>query len=111
MIDERDILIEPEDVKIVNGDFAIVDANNQNIKHLCIANPGDFKVFPGVGAGLYNMQNNPINNFQEVLSKIRSELINDGYKNPVITGTQTDIESTELEISAVRKKKPNRKII
>jgi hypothetical protein len=110
MINENDILIEPTDVKIINGDFAIEDANNQNIKHLCIATPGDYKAAPGVGVSLYNMQNNPINNFQTILSKIRSELRSDGYKNPVISGNQTGLNSTELEVSAARKTNPIRKI-
>lgn len=111
MINENDIIIEPGDVKIVDGDFAIETANNQNIKHLCIANPGDFKIFPGIGSRLYAMQNNPINDFTIILSRIRSELINDGYKNPNITGKQNELNKTGLEVSAERKKRPNRKII
>lgn len=111
MISENDIIIEPTDVKTLNGDFDIQDANNQNIKHLCVASPSNYKISPEIGVGIYNMQNLPINSFNIILAKIRSVLINDGYKNPKITGQQTGLDESDLEITAIRKQSPQRKVI
>ncbi len=111
MISENDIIIEQTDVQILNGDFDVQDANNQNIKHLLIGKPGDYKIFPSVGVGIYYMQNADLNNFSVTLSKIREQIIKDGYKNPDISGRQTGDVKSELEITAIRKGYPDKTIL
>jgi hypothetical protein len=102
MISENDIIIE-DDLKIVNGDISIENANNQNIKHLMIANAGNFYIKPKIGASLYLAQNSSITDYRLLVSRIKSELKNDGYDNIKITGTYDDeTQGTELKITAER---------
>jgi len=109
---ETDILIEPTDVKIVNGDFLIGNSNNENIKHLCICNPGQFLISPTIGVGIYRYQNAPAVDARQLNARIREQLKNDGYDSIKTTG-QTDNRTSEtyLQITAERVKKPNRQEI
>ena len=108
-LNETDILIEPMDFKIVLGDMFIGDSNNENIKHLCIANPGQFVISPIIGAALYRMQNTSVNDGRGLAAFIREQLRNDGYDEIRITG-QSDAKTSEtnLQITAVRTRKPQR---
>ena len=106
---ETDILIEPTDFKVVLGDMYIGDSNNENIKHLCIANPGQFVISPIIGAGLYYMQNLAVNDGRTLAASIREQLRKDGYDEVRITG-QSDAATSEtnLQITATRTRKPQR---
>jgi len=109
-MEENDILIENTDVAVLNGDFDIQDCNNQNLKHLIIAVPSNYVISPKVGASVYTFQNMPVTDPRELFAKISNELKNDGYKTPVFGGS-SDLESTDLEVSAIRIKTPIRNII
>jgi len=104
MIQENDIIIENSDVKIVNGDFDIGDANSQNIKHLCIADAGNYVISAKTGAGIYRFQNKSSYDIRGLLSTIASELKQDGYKYPEFSQN----ESGAMDIKAIRTKKPRR---
>ena len=108
---ETDILIEP-DLQIANGDFNIGDANNENIKYLCIANPGQFLLSPTVGASLYRAQNASTNDARVLTASIRDQLRSDGYDEARITGeANTKTSEGQLRITATRVKKPKRQTI
>ena len=106
---ETDIIIEPSDVKILNGDFFIGNANNQNIKHLLVANPGQFLISPTIGIGIYSYQNYATSDGRKLTAKIREELRKDGYDSVRISGVFDYKTSTsELKITANRVSKPKR---
>jgi hypothetical protein len=109
---EDDIIIEQEDVKVIGGDFAIQSANLQNIKHIEIAEAGNYYISPTVGVAIYKQQSAPIVDFRTFTSKSNKELIKDGYSNINITGQyNSTTDNTELQITALRKKSPDRQTI
>ena len=95
---ESDIIITKDgDVDIQNGDFNIQNANSQNIAFVCFAEKGNNKEYPNRGVGLLKMRNIPVVDFRFIASKIKEELIKDGYKTVNIY-SQTD----NIEINANR---------
>jgi hypothetical protein len=78
-------LDDNNDLVILNGDFAIVESDQQHIADTINAYVGWWKEFPidGVGIGLYQ---NSAGGAQQLARKIKIELEKDGYKvdNPVI---------------------------
>ena len=110
-ISENDIIIENDDVLIVDGDFSIQNANNQNIKHICIAQPGNYIGAPSVGARIYKMQNDNFNDFREILSTIAQQLKKDGYNYPDFINETTDPDNAQLTVTAKRVLSPKREVI
>lgn len=110
-ISENDIMIENDDVKVVNGDFDIRDVNEQNIKHILIAQPGQFISSPSVGAMIWKLQNENITDFREVIRAVASELIKDGYSYPDFINTTESLENIKLVITAKRNAEPKREVI
>lgn len=110
-ISENDIIIENEDVHILNGDFDIKDARDQNIKHILIAQPGNYVVSPSAGAMVYKFQNDNINDFREVLAVIAQSLKKDGYNYPDFYNQTQREEEIKLTIDAQRIAIPNRETI
>lgn len=110
-ISENDILIENTDVAITGGDFDIQDCNNQNVKHLLIADAGNYIISPSLGVGIYRMQNEVVSDFREIFAKIGDQLKKDGYKYPEYTGENTSGDAVNLEITAIREKIPKRNTI
>lgn len=109
---EDDIIIEQEDVKVIGGDFAIQSANLQNIKHIEIAEAGNYCISPTVGVAIYKQQSAPIVDFRTFTSKSNKELIKDGYSNINITGQyNSTTDKTEMQITAIRKRSPQRQTI
>ena len=91
------VIVENGDVDIQNGDFNIQSANSQNISFVCFAEKGNNKEYPDRGVGLLKMRNIPKIDFRFIASKIKEELIKDGYKTVNIY-SQTD----NIEINADR---------
>jgi len=84
-VPENDIIIEA-DLQILNGDFNIFSANEQNIKHILISSPGNFLLTPSLGVDIYRQQNASFVDWRPLVSKIKSELKKDGYDNTKISG-------------------------
>jgi hypothetical protein len=108
---ENDIIIENTDAIVVNGDFSVQDANNQNIKHICYAQPGNYIGAASVGAMIWKFQNSEFNDFREVLSAIAQELKKDGYEYPDFINESNDPESLEMTVTAKRISIPKREVL
>lgn len=111
-MDENGILIEPNDMQVVDGDFFISNANSQNIKHILIASAGNYLLTPSLGVDLYKLQNSSFTDYRPFVAKVKSELKKDGYDNSLITG-YGDNASNEafLEVTADRVTIPLRQTI
>lgn len=86
MADRMDFGLDDNgDLLFVNGDFAIVESDQQHIADTLNAYVGWWKEFPtdGVGIGLYQ---NSSTDGQKLARKIKIELEKDGYivGNPII---------------------------
>ncbi len=102
-MEENDILIEPDDMQVIEGDFFISNANSQNIKHILIASPGNYLLTPSLGVDLYKLQNSSFVDFRPFVSKVKSELRKDGYDNTLITGSGDNVQDKAfLEVTADR---------
>jgi len=109
---ETDILIEPTDFKIINGDMAIGDVNNENINHIIIANPGQFLISPTIGGSLYKSQNASTNDARFLAASLRSQLRGDGYDSVRFSGVaNTETGEVDLSVTAERTLKPKRQAI
>lgn len=102
-ISEIDIIIDPTDVKIKDGDFDLQDANSQNLKHILIANPGDFLISPKIGGRINNSINYPSTDFRDFVANISRTLQNDGYSEVNVSG-----EHKLIQVDARRIKNPKR---
>jgi len=58
MADVFDIKLDPDfDLLTENGDFAVMESTRQHQQCLIIAEPGDYKQNPTMGAGAYTFTN------------------------------------------------------
>jgi len=74
-----DLLLDADfDLKITNGDFAIGDSKDQNLKLVFEANPGDFKEYLDCGIAFGRSKNGNIDRFLD--RTIRTQLKADGFK-------------------------------
>jgi hypothetical protein len=74
----NDYLLDPvtNDLQIVNGDFVLGDATQQNQKQLIYASPGAYKQYPTVGVDIMNYLKDE--NSSDLLRAIRQQFILDG---------------------------------
>jgi hypothetical protein len=74
----NDYLLDPvtNDLQVVNGDFVIGDATQQNQKQLLFASPGAYKQYAAVGVDLMNYLKDE--NSSDLLRAIRQQFILDG---------------------------------
>jgi hypothetical protein len=63
----KDFIID-EDLLIIDGDFAIKNADQQNIYHLLLSQKGSYKEFPILGVGIKKHINSP-----DATSRLRLE--------------------------------------
>lgn len=49
--------IHNQDLEIRNGDFAVLESDNQHTEHILIANKGEYKAAPELGVGISQMLN------------------------------------------------------
>ncbi len=75
-----------DDLETKNGDFAIGESTSQHTKHILIANKGEYKQFPELGAGIENMLNSE--DAMDFLIEAKKNLEYDGMavKNISFTG-------------------------
>lgn len=75
----KDILLnEHNDLRIENGDFVLGESSLQHQKHILLAQKGEYKGHPEVGAGLKNIYDdeNPL----QVLREIKRQMEYDGMR-------------------------------
>ena len=74
----NDYLLDPvtNDLQVVDGDFVIGDATQQNQKQLLFASPGGYKQYPTIGVDIMNYLKDE--NSTDLLSAIRQQFILDG---------------------------------
>ena len=63
----KDFIIE-EDLLIVGNDFALQEADQQNLQHLLLSQKGSYKEFPILGVGIKKFINSP-----DATSRLRLE--------------------------------------
>ncbi|MDC9722360.1 MAG: hypothetical protein PSN34_06255 [Urechidicola sp.] len=73
-----DFLLEDNDIKIENGDFAIGQSDQQNVEQIFIASPGEFKEFPLVGFAAVKYLKG-VANKSAFKRNLKVQLQNDGY--------------------------------
>jgi hypothetical protein len=83
-----DILFDDNDVIVKDGDFFISDSDQQHIKHILIADKGQFRQWPLIGVGI-RRQSNGSTNKQDLKQLIRVQLRSDNFtvKKLEISGT------------------------
>jgi len=67
-----------DDLVIFNGDFRLINSNEQHIEHIIYSYIGHYKEFPnlGVGIDLYRASSGQVGRLK---SEIVNQLTNDGY--------------------------------
>ncbi len=94
----QDLLTDTtEDIHIENGDFVIGFSNNQHQKHILLANKGEYKQHPEVGAGIVQMIAD--DRYTEILIETKKQLEYDGMKIQNVAFT----EKGKLNIDGIYK--------
>jgi hypothetical protein len=55
----KDIILEDNDLKIINGDFIIDNSDEQNIENILVSFKGDWKQWPLIGVGIIKYIHSP----------------------------------------------------
>ncbi len=85
-----DIILDGnENPVIMNGDFVIASAGEQQIRQISKSNPGDYKYAPLVGVGIIAALNGP--QLQRMESKIREQLSRAGFSVNSVTVIDKEI--------------------
>ncbi len=74
----KDIILEDNDLKIVNGDFLVTQSDLQHVRHILEANQGQYKEHPVIGVGIRKMLNGVIGGSER--REISIHLTADGYR-------------------------------
>lgn len=93
---EKDILFDEKgDLKIVDGDFVIADADNQVIEALMVSVKGELKEFPLVGADISRLLKSR-DGQTRALKEIKAQLKSDGFDvaNIKIAGNDIQVNAT-----------------
>lgn len=86
----KDIILENDDLKIVNGDFFVGESQNQSVELLLKSMQGEWKEHPEAGCGLLKAQNGVIDRFFQ--RNIRVQLEADGFSVEILTIDEKGIE-------------------
>lgn len=91
-----------DDMTIEDGDFKIIESDQQHIQHIVQAKKGQYYEFPTLGAGADDLLNSSISK-QRINQIITESLVQDDYvvKDIFIT---TDGDNTTIEIDAKRRR-------
>lgn len=87
-------ILYTEDLEIKNGDFHLGNSDNQHTQHLLIADKGEYKANPELGAGITHMLNTE--DPMDFLIEAKKNLQYDGMKVQNIAFT----ENGKLDINA-----------
>lgn len=74
------------EMKIVNGDFVVDDANHQHIRSIIAAKKGDWKQHPLIGVGIMEYINAPLTRAVKTKfeKEVRLQLNMDGFEDIII---------------------------
>jgi hypothetical protein len=91
-----------EDLTIENGDFKVIESDQQHIEHIITARPGHFYEYPTLGAAKDDLINSSETR-QRINQVITENLEQDDYtvKDIIIVRTE---DITSIEIDAKRRK-------
>ena len=64
---------------IVDGDFVIFDADDQNLEDLCVYNPGELKADPLTGVGVIRLIKSRLSD-SDIVSRTRSQMRLDNWE-------------------------------
>lgn len=96
----KDIALDKDgDLLFSNGDFKIVESDQQHIVDIINENEGAYKQFPLVGVGI-NKYLNASNANNILLKNIKKQLEADGYHVNNILFNNNDL--TDIEVDAIR---------
>lgn len=96
-----DIKLENYDLLIDNGDFVIIDSDQQNVDLILNTSIGNWFENPLVGVGIINYLASPENPLV-LEALIKKQLTNDGFKVESISIKGTTIETIDIQILAHR---------
>jgi len=92
-----------DDMTIENGDFKIIESDQQHIEHIITAAPGNFYEHPTLGASFKSLLNSS-ETMQRIKQIIGEQLEKDDFVVKDIFIEKTEDE-TNIEIDADRRKK------
>lgn len=93
----NDLLLDKNgDLAIVDGDFIIGEADQQNVEALLLSNKGEFKEFPLVGFGAINYLKSNISEI-EFKRDLKLQLEYLEYSNPKIDLSE-GFENLKIEV-------------
>lgn len=84
-----DILLENDDLKIINGDFALGDSTNQNVENILRLTPGELKQYLDTGAAIDRSINGNIDRFLD--RTIRVQMESDNFNISVLEIKETGL--------------------
>ena len=91
----NDFIIE-DDLEIMNGDFRIDEASQQNLTHILLSQKGSFKEYPILGVGLTRYINSPDSTARLRLeNEIDKQLIYDNFN--VRTLDVNDLKNIKID--------------
>ncbi|MFC4636188.1 hypothetical protein ACFO3O_19935 [Dokdonia ponticola] len=91
----NDFIIE-DDLEIMNGDFCIDEASQQNLTHILLSQKGSFKEYPILGVGLTRYINSPDSTARLRLeNEIDKQLIYDNFN--VRTLDVNDLKNIKID--------------
>jgi len=71
--------IEGQGMLIENGDFALVESEQDHIKDIVLDNPGEWKQWPLIGTGALNFLNSTVD-LDDIKKQIQTQLESDNFK-------------------------------
>lgn len=94
----KDIALDQNnDLKIVNGDFAITSSDQQHVQIITSAHQGEFKEWPLVGFGASAYLKQSTLNAVKFVRDLKVQLANDGYSNAKIH-TDPTLKTLEIDL-------------
>ncbi|QEE51034.1 hypothetical protein FUA48_16055 [Flavobacterium alkalisoli] len=82
----KDIALDENfDLMTENGDFAIIQSDQQHVNCIFLAHPGEYKQFPLVGFGASKYLKKSTASKQKFVRDLTLQLQMDGYANPEIS--------------------------
>ena len=86
----QDILLYENNLSFADGDFAFGNSDEQHIRHICVAQKGNYRQHPLVGVGIAEWIGSPntTGRVAALQQRIRAQLQYDGYN-----ATQIDLSN------------------
>ena len=78
MAEVKDLSIVDDDFEFANGDFRVLDSDQQHVEHIIKADKGHFRQFPLIGVGIDKKQHGNLT-VQALKQDIKLQLRSDNY--------------------------------